>query len=69
MKTFIKLDDLQKMATDLITSGEYKDYTDKMQTTERKEFEAGFIQGITWTALLSSQLDSYWELRELERNL
>lgn len=60
MKSFIKLDDLQNMAVDLITSGDFKKYTSQMSTTNREEFEAGFMQGVTWAAILASQLDVYY---------
>lgn len=68
-EVFISLYDFQDMIIQLIYSGDYKKYTDYMHTTNRPEFEAGFIQGLVWGSMLTTNLNKlYLSLPEKDTN-
>lgn len=53
-------DKYQHMILDLVTTEKYKSYTNQMTAEHKKDFEAGFAQGLCWASLLSNQIESIY---------
>lgn len=60
MKVLIEKDAFGELILNLISTQEYKQYTDMMSTTDREAFESGFIQGMCWGYINSNKLQSYY---------
>ena len=60
MKILIDKDAFGKLILDLISTQEYKQYTDIMFTTDKEAFESGFIQGMCWSYINTIKLQSYY---------
>lgn len=60
MKVLIEKDAFGELILNLISTQEYKQYTDIMFTTDRKAFESGFIQGMCWSYINAIKLQSYY---------
>ena len=64
MKVLIDKDAFGELILDLISTQEYKQYTDIMLTTDKKAFESGFIQGMCWSYINAIKLQSYFYTEE-----
>lgn len=60
MKVLIEKDAFGELILNLISTQEYKQYTDMMVTTDKKAFESGFIQGMCWSYINTTKLQSYY---------
>lgn len=60
MEIFVNQKEFQSLILDLIISGKYKEYVQQSTYAESKEFSIGFMLGLNWAALLTSQCDTYY---------
>lgn len=54
---FIDQKEFQSLIIDNIMSGEYKKYIKNSTYADSKDFDIGFMLGMNWAALLTSQCD------------
>ena len=60
MEIFVNQKEFQSLILDLITSGKYKEYIKNSTYADSKEFDVGFMLGLSWASLLTSQCDTYY---------
>lgn len=56
---FINQQEYQTKILNTITSGEFKEIIKNMQNGENPLFKDGFIQGMAWASILTSQVTHY----------
>lgn len=56
---FINQQEYQTKILNTITSGEFKEIIKNMQNGEDPIFKDGFIQGMAWASILTSQVTHY----------
>lgn len=69
MKVLIEKDAFGELILNLISTQEYKQYTDIMFTTDKEAFESGFIQGMCWSYINAIKLQSYYYMGDLNKNV
>lgn len=69
MKVFADVTEFSKGIYELITSGDYKKFTNQTEFSDNPIFIDGFIQGLTWaTILLNGNYGNYWAREGDENN-
>ena len=67
MTTFINQREFQSYVLNFISSEKYKEVLKNMIGGDKEDFQQGFIQGLCWGSLLTSQVNNYYaDIPEIE---
>ena len=65
---FINQKEFQSYILNFISSEKYKEILDNMIDGNNKDFQQGFMQGLCWSSLLTSQVHNYYaDMPEMQK--
>lgn len=66
--TFINQREFQSYVLNFISSEKYKEVLKNMISGDKEDFQQGFIQGLCWGSLLTSQVNNYYaDIPEMQK--